>query len=320
VWSTTGAFCAGIVLLAAARVLALTLTAALLMGTSGTMLLTATSAILADRHGPARDRALVEANAGAVAMAVLAPLLFGAFGGTAVTWRAALVLPLAGFGALFLRFRRLPATIRTAGPTTAGTAERPAPGRLPAAYWVRAVLTAVCIAIEFCVVFYAAELLHAAGLPLDQAATALTVFYLGELTGRLTGAWLTRQRSGGLIRVLVAGSLAVTATGFVTFWLSGRSPAALAGLFVTGLGIANLYPLTLGLAMSAAPGESGRAAARVAVLGGVAIMTAPFALSLMADAWGVGRAFVIEPALIGLAAILLLGSARTSGSRRGHDG
>jgi MFS family permease len=104
--SMTVAFCAGIVLLAAGNTLALTLTACLLMGTSGTMLLISTSAILADRHGPRRDRALVEANVGAVAMAVLAPLVLGGLGGTPVTWRAGLVVPVAGFAVLYLLFRQ----------------------------------------------------------------------------------------------------------------------------------------------------------------------------------------------------------------------
>jgi predicted MFS family arabinose efflux permease len=308
-WSMTAAFCAGIVLLAAAHMLALTLAAALLMGASGTTLLVATSAILADRHGPRRDRALVEANAGAVAMAVLAPLLFGALGGTAVTWRAALAVPLAGFAVLYLLFRRLPGPAGTSEPASPGEI-RPLPGRLPAVYWVRAALVAVSVAAEFCMVFYAAELLHAAGLPLDRAATALALFYLGELTGRLAGARLTGRQSAARSRALVAVSLAVAAAGFAAFWLSGHLAVVLAGLFVTGLGIANLYPLTLGLAMSAAPGDSGRAAARTQVLAGVAVMAAPFALSVMADAWGVGPAFAIEPALIALAVILLATTAR----------
>jgi len=308
-WSTTAAFCAGIVLLATAHMLPLTLAAALLMGVSGTTLLVATSAILADRHGPRRDRALVEANAGAVAMAVLAPLLFGVLGGTAVTWRAALAVPLAGFAVLYLRFRRQPGPAGASEPASQGEI-RPLPGRLPAAYWILAVLVAVSVAAEFCMVFYAAELLHATGLPLDRAATALALFYLGELSGRLAGAWLTRRQSVARSRALVAASLAVAAAGFVAFWLSGHLAVALAGLFLTGLGIANLYPLTLGMAMSAAPGDSGRAAAWTQVLAGIAVMAAPFALSVMADAWGVGPAFAIEPALIALAVILLAATAR----------
>ena len=318
-WAATAAFCAGTVLLATGHVLPLTLTACLLMGTSATALFIVTSAILADRHGPRRDRAFIEANAGAVAMAVLAPLVLGGLGGTAVTWRAGLAVPLAGFAALYLRFRQVrppPGPAGTTGPVgTTGPASRPGagPGRLPADYWVRAGLVAVCVATEFCVVFYAAELLHAAGMALDRAATALTVFYLGELVGRLAGAWLTRRRPGS--RVLVTGALVVTAAGFTAFWLSGRSPLALAGLSVTGLGVANLYPLTLGLAMAAAPGDSDRAAARTQVLSGAAVLTAPFALSLMADAWGVSRAFVIEPVLIALAAILLATDTMKHGLR-----
>jgi hypothetical protein len=99
-WAAAMVFCGGIALLIAARMLALTLTAALLMGTSGATMLVGTAAILSERHGADRDRALVEANAGAVMMAVAAPLLFGGLAGTAATWRAALLLPLAGFTGL----------------------------------------------------------------------------------------------------------------------------------------------------------------------------------------------------------------------------
>jgi hypothetical protein len=45
------------------------------------------------------------------------------------------------------------------------------------------------------------------------------------------------------------------------------------------------------------------------VLAGIAVMAAPFALSVMADAWGVGPAFAIEPALIALAVVLLAATA-----------
>lgn len=107
-WAAVAVFCGGIALLIAARVLALTLTAALLMGTSGATMLVGTSAVLSERHGDARGRVLVEANALAVLMAVAAPLLFGGLAGTAATWRAALLVPFAGFTLLYLLFGRLP--------------------------------------------------------------------------------------------------------------------------------------------------------------------------------------------------------------------
>lgn len=317
-WSASAVFCGGIVLLMAARVLALTLTAALLMGTSGATLIIGTAAILAERHGADRDRALVEANAGAVMMAVAAPLLFGGLAGTAVTWRAALLVPFAGLVLLYLLFGRLPLP-------SGGIAPEIGTARLPAAYWVCATLVALAVAIEFCVVFYAAQLLHATGLPVARAASALTFFYLGELAGRLSGAALTRGagptrgRAGPTRgraawrgpRALTAGSLGLAMAGFLMFWLSGHSAVALAGLFITGLGIANLYPLTLGLTMAAAPGESGRAAARAQVPTGLAAMGAPFLLSLLADRWGVARAFGVEPALIAAAALVLAATLRS---------
>jgi MFS family permease len=269
------------------------------MGTSGATMIVSTSAILSERHGQDRGRALVESNAGAVMMAVTAPLLLGGLAGTAATWRAALLVPLTGFILLYLLFGRLPLP-------SGGIAPELGTARLPMGYWVCATLVAFAVAIEFCVVFYAAQLLHAAGLPVDRAASMLTFFYGGELAGRLSGAALTR---GGAAwrgpRALTAASLAVALAGFLVFWLSGASPIALAGLLVTGLGVANLYPLTLGLTMAALPGESGRAAARALVLTGIAAMGAPFVLSLLADRWGVSRAFVIEPVLIVAAALLL---------------
>jgi MFS family permease len=308
-WGAVAVFCGGIALLIAARVLALTLTAALLMGTSGAIMLVGTSAILSERHGDARGRVLVEANALAVMMAVATPLLFGGLAGTAATWRAALLVPFAGFMLLFLLFGRLPLP-------SGGIAPEQGAARLPLGYWVCATLVALAVAIEFCVVFYAAQLLHAAGLPVDRAASMLTFFYVGELAGRLSGAALTRGAAAWRgPRALTAASLAVAVAGFLVFWQTGRSAVALAGLFVTGLGIANLYPLTLGLTMAAAPDESGRAAARVQVLVGIAAMGAPFLLSVLADRWGVARAFVVEPVLIVTAAVLLACSRRY---RSGH--
>ena len=66
---------------------------AVLLGFAGTIMLTCTQAILSDRHGERRDRALTEANVGAAACAVLAPLLLGLLQGTPAGWRAAMGLP-----------------------------------------------------------------------------------------------------------------------------------------------------------------------------------------------------------------------------------
>ncbi len=186
-WSAAAAFAAGALLLVAGYQLAATLAAAAVLGAAGTSVLTATTGILADEHGPLRARALIEANVGASASAVLAPLVIGGLAATGAGWRAGMAVPVAAIAALRLRFRRLPlaSTGAHAGPVPAG--------RLPGACWMALTLLAVVVSIEFCLVFDAALLLHAhTGLSTQHASAALSVFYAGELAGRLGGSQLAR--------------------------------------------------------------------------------------------------------------------------------
>src|SRR6185437_14782949 len=160
---------------------------------------------------------------------------------------------------LYLRYRR--------EPLPAGPAGRAARGRLPLSCWLLATMTAIGIAVEFCPIYFGAELLTETGLRAAQAATAMSIFYLGILTGRVGGARLTR-RAGRTVPLLWA-SLAATAAGFLFFWLAASPAPAIAGLFLCGLGIANLYPLSLALTLDAGPGHGDTANARVQLLGGV---------------------------------------------------
>src|SRR6185369_7364699 len=72
-------------------------------------------------------------------------------------------------------------------------AGRAARGRLPLSCWLLATMTAIGIAVEFCPIYFGAELLTETGLRAAQAATAMSIFYLGILTGRVGGARLTRR-------------------------------------------------------------------------------------------------------------------------------
>lgn len=301
-WCSAAGAIAGAGLFAASHIVAFTMLGAVLLGFAGTTVLTCTQAILSDRHGERRDRALTEANVGAAACAVLAPLLLGLLQSTPAGWRTAMALPALVLAGLYLRYRHqsLPAA----------PGARPAGGRvrLPLSCWLLATLVAVGIAVEFCLIYFGAELLTAAGLRTAQAAAAMSGFYLGILVGRLGGAWLTR-RAGRTIPLLYA-SLTITAAGFLAFWLAGTPVPAITGLFVCGLGIANLYPLSLALTLAAAPGNGDTANARTQLLGGVLVIAAPYLLGSLADHLGLRTAFTIEPALIGACALLLLAGVR----------
>jgi MFS family permease len=298
-WSAAGSV-AGVALFTTGRTVTLTLIGAALTGLAGTTLLTCAQAVLSDRHGDGRDRALTEANVLAAGCAVLAPLLLGLLQGTPATWRPVFGLPVILLVGLYLRYRHQP--------LPEAAARHPGAGRLPLACWLLAGMTAIGIAIEFCPVYFGAELLTATGLRAAQAATAMSAFYAGILAGRAGGAWLTR-RAGRTVPVLW-GSLAVTAAGFALFWLAGLPALAIAGLFFCGLGLANLYPLSLAITLAAAPRHGDTANARTQLLGGVIVIAAPYLLGSLADRLGLRAAFTVEPVLIGACALLLLAGLR----------
>jgi MFS family permease len=333
-WGAALGMALGSVIFALAYVVALSLAGAVVMGTSGTVLLTASFAVLSDRYGARREQALVEANIGAGVCGVTAPLILAGLAQTAATWRVAMVLPVLALAGLWLYFRRLslapppPVSAETLPPVSAETVEDVSAEREPTgaggpqgsglsgAFWLLAVLVGIGSAAEFCVVYFGTELLsHTVHLSTAGAGAALSLFYAGLLVGRIIGGHLTRRPGRGASLVLL--SLAVMLVGFVAFWLSKDLLVAFAGLFVTGIGVANLYPLSLALALAAAPGRTDAANAQVQLVGGVVSLTAPLVLGALADAIGIGPAFVIEPILIVTSVFMLrAGLARSRAESR----
>ncbi len=301
-WSSALATTLGAALFTLGRGVPATLVAAGLLGLAGTVLLTSVQAVLSDRHGVRRDRALTEANVGAGASAVLAPLVLGALAAEAVGWRAAFALPAVALLVLYLRHRHrpLPAPSRPGG--AAG------PGGLPVACWLFAALTAVAAAIEFCLVHFGPQMLVDVGLSPAAAGAALSSNHLGILLGRLLGARLTR-RPGRTVGLLHA-SVALTGAGVVLFWLTDRPVLAVLALFLCGVGIANLYPLALALTLDASEGREDRANARSQLLLGLVAAAAPLLLGRLADSCGLAPAFALEPVLVGLCLLLLRAGLR----------
>ena len=126
----------------------------------------------------------------------------------------------------------------------------------------------------------------------------------------LLGALLARTLPPA---VLLAMTLFVALLGFPLFWLSPGTLLALAGLFVTGLGIGGVYPLGVSAAISAAPGNTDAAAARLAIGGGGAILVAPFVLGALADRVGIGTAFgIVVPMLLAALSLALIAGRRGS--------
>jgi fucose permease len=283
-----------------------TVPATFAMGICGAQVLVTSQAVLSDRHGEWSAVALTESNVTASACAIVAPLLVGASAASGLGWRAALVLPVVALVLLAARFFSRPINLPPNTAKDDASADGPI---LSPLYWAFWTLVALGVASEWCIGYWGADFLaDETGLTRPAAATSLTAFFAAMLVGRVASSRLARTLPPA---ALLAVTLFVALLGFPLFWLSPGTLLALAGLFLTGLGIGGVYPLGISAAIAAAPGNTDAAAARLAIGGGGAILVAPFALGALADKVGIGTAFgIVVPMLLAALSLALIAGRR----------
>ena len=283
-----------------------TVPATFAMGICGALLIVTSQAVLSDRHGEYSAVALTESNVTASACAIIAPLLVGASAASGLGWRAALVVPAVALVLLAARYFSQPLDL----PPNAAENDAPADApTLPPLYWAFWVLVALGVASEWCVGYWGADFLaDGTGLTRPAAATSLTAYFAAMLAGRVVSSRLARTMPPA---ILLAATLFLALFGFPLFWLSPGTLLALAGLFVTGLGIGGVYPLGVSAAIASAPGNTDAAAARLSVGGGGAILVAPFVLGTLADRVGISTAFgIVVPMLLAALVLALIAGRR----------
>jgi fucose permease len=128
------------------------------------------------------------------------------------------------------------------------------------------------------------------GLLKAEAAQAVSLFLAAMIVGRIAGSRLVQRFSA---RGVVMVSIMIAGIGFLLFWRAENSAVGLTGLFLSGLGVASLYPLLLSLAIGAANGNAVQAGARATLASGTAILALPLALGRLADAIGIRSAYVL---------------------------
>ncbi len=294
------ALAAGAVSLLAAGSPAVVIAGCLMVGVGGTLVLLVIPVAVEERQRTARAAIIAEANLGASVAGVLAPVAIGAGTILGAGWRPGLALVLAPLLVLVVAV----GSLGRAGAPPQGDVTMPdvAPGRLPRGYWRWWALLVLAVAIEFCMFLWAADFLRReAGVSRGVAALGVGLFVGGMAAGRLVGARLAVTR---LPNGLLMGALAVAVAGFTLFWAGGGAATGLLGLAVTGTGVAMLYPLSLTLAMGAAPGRSVLASGRASLGAGLAVLIAPFALAALADTVGLRPAFLLVYGLLAAAAML----------------
>lgn len=297
-WGGGMGMAVGAVGLALSRRPEMTIFSSFMMGCLGSLLLVMIQAALSDHHGPRRTIALTESNVAASISATVAPLSIGALQQAGLGWRAALFLAIFALGLIIWRFR---GTVMP-GIRQPGIENGSSSSALPSAYWAYWAVLFLGVSIEWSLVFWGADyLVGVIGLTKSAAAATMSIFFIAMVTGRFAGSRLTRRLPGDALLFM---ALSVAFVGFILFWLTRLIPLNMLALFTAGLGIANLYPLTLALATGVASDQADKASARVSMGAGLAIFSAPLTLGWLADQIGIQSAFGIVLFLFVVAALV----------------
>jgi MFS family permease len=265
-WSAAAVMGAGAIGLTAGRAAPATVGSVLLMGVGGGGLLVTVQAALADHHGERRAVALAEANVAASVAYVALIGVLSLFAALELGWRAALVVSLALPVVLWWTNRRLA--------IDAPPPEEVPQGRLPGVFWIAAAMLFCTVAAEWCITAWGATFAEdVVGVSTDTAVALMAGFFGGVVVGRTLGSRLARRHDPAR---LLALALAVAGAGFAILWPADTPGQALAGLSLLGLGVGNLFPMGVVVAVALAPSLS----AALAVVP-VALVLAAGALALV---------------------------------------
>ena len=285
-------------LLLAGRTPLVTIGASFMMGLVGSLILASVPSILSERHGEQRAVALSEANMISSLVASAAPLMVGwsvLFSGS---WK--LSLAIAALAPFLMGWVFRGSGSPQAAPDPQGDIRPRQP--LPRLYWIFWLALVMVISVEFCMIYWSADFLeNALGLEKVNAAQTVSVFLAAMILGRFAGSRLVKRFPA---HPLVTASLLVAGAGFLMYWQAESIVLGVCGLFLTGLGVANLYPLVLSLAIGISPGNPVAASARGTLASGTAILTLPLVLGRLADTVGIRQAY-------GVVALLLLSALIT---------
>jgi MFS family permease len=191
-WGGAVGMAAGAGALAAAPSAATSLSATLVTGFCGSLLLMSAQPTLSDLHGEWRAAAISEANVVAGAAAILAPLLVGAFSRTEVPgWRGELLFAAVLLAAISIVLGRAP--FPSAKPAADPADHRKGDDRgagsriLPAVFWGWCAVIFFCTSAEWSVAYWGASFLEGeAGLE-AAAATLMGAYFVALLFGRILG-------------------------------------------------------------------------------------------------------------------------------------
>ncbi|HTP03092.1 MAG TPA: MFS transporter [Anaerolineales bacterium] len=302
-WISAFGISIGSLILIAGHKAVITITASFLMGLVGSLVLTVVPSVLADQHGEFRTLALSEANVAASILSAVAPILVGWFALTVFGWRMAIVVAVAAVVVTRFAFGTL-----ALPPVKASAASGNTSRSLPLLYWIYWAAIFAAVSVEFCMIFWSADYLETSlGMAKADAARAVSLFLGGMILGRLAGS---RFGSRVNVHLYVTASVLVAAVGFLVYWMAPKPLFGMLGLFITGLGVASLYPMILSLAIGSAGSSTVQASAFSSLASGAAILLLPLILGRLADSLGIHAAYLVVPLLLAIAFVIIQATVR----------
>ena len=299
-WGGSVGLVLSVVMLSLSHRFELVFIAALGMGIGSSLTQIMIQALLSDQHGELRTVAFTEANVAASSSATLTPVVIGSMARLGLDWRMIPILPLLLLVFLAAVFYRDAIPNSDPPQTEYGSGKT----RLPLSFWLYWMVLLFVVAIEMVIAVWATDFLtNVVGLERTNAALAFGAFPSAMLIGRFFGSRLTQHWSSQILLLIALG---VTLIGFPIFWLARLSPLNILGLFITGLGIANLYPLTLSIAVGMAAEQSNLASARASLAVGTALLSAPLFLGWLSDQFGIQSAYGIVIVLVVIALAIVI--------------
>ena len=296
-WLSVGGLAAGAVFLCLSPAPPASIASCFVIGLFGTFIPAVTMALLADIHGERRAEAYAGQAIFAYVFGIAAPAVTGLFVWWGLGWRPAVVLGAALGVGIALSFRRTAILEPVRGTHQIGRA-------LPSAYWAFWMLVVASCGLEDAVLLWAPAFFdRVVGFTPASAAAVASAFPLGMLLGRIVLSRLVRRMEP---RRLLIAALAIAMLGFLIYWGAHQPVASVVGIFILGLGIAPLYPLSTNFAVGAAPEATDLASVRLVISMGVALLLAPMILGGLADQVGLGPAHLALPALMVVAYVVFL--------------
>jgi predicted MFS family arabinose efflux permease len=238
-------------------------------------------------HAP---RAVSQANGVNSAFVLLGNFIIGVIAGSQFSWRLGLLVCLPFAIILYLTLGRQQRTEHI--PDTEGHQT----GSLPLKYWLSWIGMMFCIAAEFAVAFWAAALFRE---KTDLSAALSTTLVLAFPCGMMIGRWFGTHIFPTMdIDDRLRAIIALQGAGFALFWFSTNPWLSFTALFIVGLGTSMQFALSSLRLLRFGREKPDLAIGKSSLSAGIAIGLSPLLLGLLADRFGIVQGFLLVPALI----------------------